>query len=40
MSGSVEVPAYGSVILLNCECNSDGACNNFETASTCPSDCH
>jgi parallel beta-helix repeat protein len=39
LASPLTLPAFGSQILLACFCNRDGACNNHETAQTCPADC-
>ena len=39
VDGQVVLPPYGSRILVSCRCNSDHACNNHETAESCPGDC-
>jgi hypothetical protein len=39
LASTVTLPAFSSQILLGCFCNRDGACNNRESAQSCPEDC-
>jgi hypothetical protein len=39
LSGTVAVPAFGSLVLTSCQCNADAVCNNHETAASCAADC-
>jgi parallel beta-helix repeat protein len=39
LGADVTLAPFTSRILLACFCNGDGACNNHESAGTCPADC-